>query len=151
QSGSLKQAFLDTVTLRYLHGGGPGCTGDTEHPDGHRRWYHHATAYGFLFCFASTSLGTICHYAGYVAPYALWHPVVILGTLGGMGLTIGPIGLLKAHPHLVENLRRLEDIGLVFLVTLLATALSGLAVLVLRATPLMNPALMIHLGIVATF
>jgi citrate/tricarballylate utilization protein len=148
---TLGRAARDAATLRYLHGGGPGCTGDTERPDGHRRWFHHATMYGFLLCFAATCLGTLCHFAGYIAPYALWHPVVILGTLGGIGLIIGPIGLLKAHPALVDGQRQSADIGRVFLVMLLATSLSGLAVLILRATPVMGLVLMIHLGIVAAF
>lgn len=151
EPGTLSQAFLDTASLRYLHGGGPGCTSDTDRPRSHRRWYHHATAYGFLLCFASTSLGTICHYAGYIAPYAVWHPVVILGTLGGIGLLIGPIGLIRAHRRLADDAQNTADIGLVFLFVLMATSLSGLAVLILRATPLMHLMLMIHLGIVAAF
>lgn len=151
EPGAIRQAIRDTATLRYLHGGGPGCTGDSDRPSPHRRWYHHATAYGFLLCFASTCLGTLCHYAGYPAPYAIWHPVVILGTLGGLGLLIGPIGLLKARIVSDRDKPHAADIGLTLILLLLATSVSGLAVLVLRATPLMGAALIIHIGIVAAF
>lgn len=149
EPGSIGQAMRDTVTLRYLHGGGPGCTGVSGRPSDHRRWCHHATAYGFVLCLASTSLATLCHYAGFEAPYALWHPVVLLGVLGGVGLIAGPIGLLTGRPDSTQDKPRSADIGLVFIVMLLATSVSGLAVLVLRATPCMGLALTIHLGIVA--
>lgn len=149
--GSIIQALFDVATLRYLHGGGPGCTGDASRPHGRRRWFHHATAYGFLLCFASTCLGTVCHYAGDVAPYPLWHPVVILGVLGGIGLVVGPIGLLVAHPALPGTGSQSSDTGLVFLIMLLAAAISGLAVLLLRATPVMGLVFMVHLGIIAGF
>ncbi|MGN8159077.1 tricarballylate utilization 4Fe-4S protein TcuB [Salinisphaera sp. SWV1] len=148
-AGSIRQAIHDTATLRYLHGGGPGCTGVSGRPSDHRRWCHHATAYGFVLCLASTSLATVCHYLGYEAPYPVWHPVVILGVLGGIGLIAGPIGLLTGRPASARGKSRPADIGLVFIVMLLATSASGLAVLILRATPLMGLALTLHLGIVA--
>lgn len=149
QPGALGQAMRDAATLRYLGGGGPGCTGVSGRPSEHRRWAHHATAYSFGLCLASTSLATLCHYAGFEAPYALWHPVVILGVLGGFGLIAGPIGLLTGRSDSRKDKPRSADIGRVFIVMLLATSVSGLAVLVLRATPLMGPALALHLGIVA--
>ncbi len=66
------QAIADTFTLRYLGGGGGGCTSEDEQPSNARRLYHHATFYGFLLCFAATSVATIYHYAfGWHAPYAL--------------------------------------------------------------------------------
>ena len=143
----LGRALRDALTLRHLDGGsGDGCTYPGEAPSQARRWFHHLTFYGFLLCFASTTLATVCHYAfGWQAPYAWFHPVVVLGTVGGLGLLAGPAGLLwlkrQAGPR-----RMGMDSG--FTVLLLLTSLSGLVLLVLRTTPAMGVLLAVHLGIV---
>src|SRR3954465_14048195 len=91
---ALAQAVSDTFTLRYLGGGGGGCTSETEEPSNRRRVYHHFTFYGFLLCFAATSVATIYHYwFGWHAPYALYSLPVLLGTVGGIGMLVGPAGL----------------------------------------------------------
>ena len=60
-----------------------------------RRWFHHCTFYGFLLCFASTTVAAIYHTSsGWPAPYAYTSLPVVLGTVGGVGLLIGPAGLL---------------------------------------------------------
>ena len=48
-----------------LKGGhGDGCNFEAEDAfTPWRRWFHHFTLYGFLLCFASTSSGTVLHYA----------------------------------------------------------------------------------------
>ena len=43
--------------LKYLDGGGWGCAYPDEKSSQSRRWFHHFTFYGFLLCFAATSLG----------------------------------------------------------------------------------------------
>src|SRR5262249_10937167 len=92
-----RQAIRDACTLRYLDGGGMGCMNENERPEkDRRRLHHHFTFYGFLLCFASTSLATIVS-LWQDAPYPLWHPVVVLGVLGGIGLIIGPLGLLMQN------------------------------------------------------
>ena len=81
----------DACTLRYLDGGGIGCFNDDERPNDRRRLYHHLTFYGFLLCFASTCVATLYHYLlGRVAPYPWYDLPVVLGTVGGIGLLIGP-------------------------------------------------------------
>ncbi len=86
--------LADTLTLRYLGGGGGGCTSRNEQPSNARRLYHHATFYGFLLCFAATSVATLYHYVfGWHAPYALYSLPVLLGIVGGFGLLVGPAGL----------------------------------------------------------
>ncbi|MDA3921835.1 MAG: tricarballylate utilization 4Fe-4S protein TcuB [Salinisphaera sp.] len=150
-AGAAGQAIHDAATLKYLDGGGPGCMTEDARPDDKRRFYHHAAAYGFLLCLASTSLATICHYLGSEAPYPVWHPVVILGVVGGVGLIVGPLGLLIGRGWRA-NARQAQagsDIGLTFIVMLLATSTSGLALLALRSTPAMGTVLALHLGIVA--
>ncbi|MGY3079846.1 citrate/tricarballylate utilization protein [Bradyrhizobium sp. LM6.10] len=95
--GSIFQAIRDAGELRYLHGGGVGCYNEDEKPTDRRKLYHHLTFYGFLLCFAATSVATLYHYLlGREAPYPWWDLPVVLGTLGGIGLIIGPIGLFAA-------------------------------------------------------
>ncbi len=148
---SLWRAIKDASTLRYLDGGGVGCYGEDEKPDDRRRLYHHFTFYGFLLCFASTSFATLYHYLlGLEAPYPWYDLPVVLGTLGGFGLVIGPAGLLKAKQvrdsALQDESRKGMDVA--FLVMLLLTGLTGLLLLFLRATPAMGLLLAIHLGVV---
>lgn len=138
------------ATLKYLDGGGGGCMTEEERPDD-RRLFHHCTLYGFLLCFASTSLATILHNGfGWQAPYAWYNPVVLLGIVGGLGLLIGPVGLSRAKrkrdSSLIDTSARGMEVG--FLVMLLLTSASGLLLLVLRATPMMGMLLALHLSVV---
>ena len=147
---SLWRAVRDACSLRYLDGGGMGCMNEDERPEkDRRRLYHHFTFYGFMLCFASTSSATIVSF-WQDAPYPWWHPVVVLGTLGGIGLIIGPIGLLRAAAKRDPDIRntRQTGMGAAFLWMLLATSVTGLLLLVLRATPAMGLLLALHLGVV---
>ena len=118
--------------LRYLDGGGDGCFNADERPTDRRKLYHHLTFYGFLLCFAATCRRTLYHYLlAREAPYAWWDLPVVLGTLGGIGLVIGPIGLL-AEKAARSGARRLAALGMdiAFLAMLLLTAYrAGAAVL----------------------
>jgi citrate/tricarballylate utilization protein len=150
-AGSLWQAIRDAGNLRYLDGGGVGCFNEDERPTDRRKLFHHFTFYGFLLCFASTCVATLYHYLlAREAPYAWWDAPVVLGTLGGIGLVIGPIRLLaerwKRDPALVDQQRMGMDTA--FTVMLLLTSLTGLALLGLRETAAMGPLLALHLGVV---
>jgi citrate/tricarballylate utilization protein len=150
-AGSLWQAIRDAGQLRYLDGGGIGCYNHDERPNDRRRFYHHLTFYGFLLCFASTSVATVYHYGlGRIAPYPWWDLPVALGTVGGIGLIFGPIGLLIAKfrrdPVMQDEQRFGMDVA--FLVMLFLTSATGLLLLVLRATPAMPLLLALHLGVV---
>src|SRR6185312_12271110 len=132
-------------------GGGGGCTSETEQPSTQRRRYHHFTFYGFLLCFAATSAATLYHYGwGWRAPYAFYSLPVLLGSVGGIGLLIGPPGLYVLSRNrdsvLTDPPRRGMDTA--FIAMLFLTSLSGFALLVLRDTGLMGILLAIHLGIV---
>jgi citrate/tricarballylate utilization protein len=148
---SLWQAVMDAGRLSNLDGGGAGCMNDDERPTDNRRLYHHFTFYGFLLCLASTSLATLFHYAfGWQAPYGWSNPVVVLGTLGGIGLVIGPAGLLAARRRRDREIAAdgQSGMGIAFLWMLLLTGLTGILLLVLRTTPVMGILLAIHLGFV---
>ena len=151
QGSSIWQAVKDASTLRYLDGGGVGCMNEDDRPTDRRRLYHHLTFYGFLLCFAATSVATFYHYiVGREAPYFWYDLPVILGTIGGVGLIIGPAGLLAAKwqrdPLLLDQSRMGMDVA--FLVMLFLTSATGLLLLFLRATPAMGLLLAVHLGVV---
>ena len=148
---SLRQAIRDALGLRYLEGGGVGCMNEEERPTDRRRFYHHLTFYGFLACFAATSVATLYHYVlEREAPYPVYDLPVILGMLGGLGLTFGPAGLLVARwrrePVIADDERFGMDVA--FIAMLLLSGATGLALLALRATSLMGFALALHLAVV---
>jgi len=145
------QALADTLSLKYLGGGGGGCTSEDERPSGRRRLYHHFTFYGFLLCFAATCAATLYHYGfGWRAPYAFYSLPVLLGTVGGVGLLVGPTGLFllarRRDPILVDGARTGMDTA--FIAMLFLTSLTGLALMILRDTAAMGLLLSLHLGVV---
>jgi citrate/tricarballylate utilization protein len=148
---SLWQAMKDAGALRYLDGGGVGCVNEDERPSDRRKIYHHLTFYGFMLCFAATATGTLYHYLiAREAPYPWWDLPVVLGTLGGLGLLIGPAGLLaekwKRDPALVDQARTGMDVA--FIAMLFMASLTGIALLLWRDTAAMGPLLALHLGVV---
>ena len=141
----------DAGSLRYLDGGGVGCMNEDERPTDNRRVYHHLTFYGFMLCFAATSVATFYHYiVGREAPYFWYDVPVILGVLGGLGLLLGPVGLLFAkrrRDRVVQDEARL-GMDVTFIAMLFMTSLTGLLLLVFRGTPAMGVLLAVHLGVV---
>jgi citrate/tricarballylate utilization protein len=142
-------AVHDGLRLRNLEGGGMGCATREDERDDPRRRLHHLTAGGFLLCFLATSTATVMHYAfDWPAPYEWWTPPVVLGTLGGLGIVLGPIGLLRVRagrdPRLVHD----DPLGAALLWMLALIGITGLALLGLRATAAMQTLLAIHLGLV---
>ena len=149
------QASKNVLTLKYLDGGhGKGCNEEDDRYTQIRRVFHHFTMYGFLLCFMATSVATMYHYfLGLEAPYAYTSLPVILGTLGGIGLIIGPIGLLhlniKRHPMHGDAKQKPMDRGSIFL--LLLISMTGLALLAFRDSSAMALLLIVHLATVMTF
>jgi len=146
------EAAHDVLRLTYLGGGhGEGCNNEDDRFTLWRRRLHHFTFYGFMLCFASTCVATLYHYLlGLHAPYALTSLPVLLGTAGGIGLVIGPVGLLwlnlrrnAAHGGVAQ---RPMDRG--FIALLLLTSVTGLALLAWRDTAFMALLLAVHLGVV---
>jgi citrate/tricarballylate utilization protein len=145
-------ATRDILALKYLSSGGTGCTYPDSKHSMERRWFHHLTFYGFLLCFASTTVAAFDHYAlGLPAPYAWQSPPVLLGVLGGLGLLVGPLGLYwlkrRRDPAIADPSQ--DSMDLTFLSLLFATSLTGFLLLVFRDSRAMPPLLLVHLAIVA--
>ncbi len=147
-----REAAQDALSLKYLDGGhGEGCNEADDRFTLWRRRFHHLTFYGFLSCFAATSVATLYHYVlGLPAPYALASLPVVLGTAGGLGLLAGPIGLLwlnlHRHPLHGDPAQKAMDRG--FIALLFWNSLTGLALLAWRDTGAMALLLAVHLGFV---
>ena len=150
--GAAAEAVRNALTLKYLDGGhGQGCNEDSDAFTLARRRFHHLTFYGFMLCFAATSVATLYHYLlGLQAPYALTSLPVLLGTVGGVGLLVGPAGLLwlnlRRNPAQGDAQQKPMDRG--FIALLFFTSLTGLALLAWRDTGAMALLLAVHLGFV---
>jgi len=146
------QAIRDAFTLKYLGGGNvDGCTYPDETPSQWRRRFHHLTFYGFLLCFAATSVGALYHYGfGWIAPYGFVSLPKLFGVTGGIGLLVGPAGLLwlrrKADRRTVDEGSTGMDVA--FLVLLFLTSATGLALMLAGHTQWVGVFLTVHLGVV---
>jgi citrate/tricarballylate utilization protein len=148
---TLWQAGRDAAALRYLGGGGSGCYNEDGRPTDNRRLFHHLTFYGFMLCVASTAMATTYHYVfGWPAPYDLLSVPKLFGITGGVGLIIGPLGLMHAKLRRDRVLMDPAKFGMdtAFLVMLLLAGLTGLLLMVLRETAAMGVMLAVHLGVV---
>jgi len=149
--GSGRQALADMLSLRHLHSSGVDCTTAEETRRPWRRWFHHSTFYGFMLCFASTSVAAVYHtFFNWRAPYAYTSVPVVLGTAGGIGLLIGTVGMLVVRTRRDHALGDPAHSGLddSFIVLLFVTSLTGLVLLVLRHEAAMAALLAVHLGAV---
>ncbi len=151
-SAARAEAAGDVLGLTYLGGGhGEGCNEADDRFTLSRRRFHHLTFYGFMLCFAATCVATIYHYAlGRPAPYAASDLPVLLGTAGGIGLLIGPAGLLWLNVRRAslggDPAQKPMDRG--FIALLFLASLSGLALLAWRESGAMASLLALHLAVV---
>jgi citrate/tricarballylate utilization protein len=148
---AIARGLHDALTLKNLGGGGHGCNDRNEAFSQSRRYLHHAMAYGFLACFASTTTAAFAAYAqGQPAPYPWFSVPVVLGVLGGAGLIIGTSGLiwLKIAANRAAAAAELFGADLALLGLLWLAAASGLLLLGFRATDAMGTLLALHLGLI---
>ena len=149
------EATASVVTLKYLDGGhGAGCNNADDQFTLWRRRFHHLTFYGFMLCFAATGVATLFHYLlNWSAPYPIFSVPVILGIAGGIGLLIGPAGLLwlnlQRNSEHGDARQKPMDRGFIALLWLVSA--SGLALLAVRETSALGLMLAVHLGLVMAF
>jgi citrate/tricarballylate utilization protein len=153
-SAALRLKYLDGANQTSADEPAEGCPNGDDAPTLWRRRFHHLTFYGFMLCFASTSVATLYHYLfNWQAPYAYTSLPVILGTVGGIGLLIGPAGLLwlnlGRHASHGDAAQKPMDRG--FIALLFLISVTGLALLVWRDTVAMALLLAVHLGTVMAF
>src|SRR5690606_4695816 len=140
------------LQLKYLDGGhGQGCNNEDDKFTLSRRRFHHLTFYGFMLCFAATSLATVYHYVfGWQAPYDLPSLPKVLGAVGGVALMLGTAGLWvlhhRRHPLHGDVAQKPMDLG--FIALLFLISVSGLALWLGRDTASMSLILCLHLGAV---
>jgi citrate/tricarballylate utilization protein len=149
---SLVESILDAAGLRYLRGGGPGCTYPQERPNARRRLFHSLVFYGFIAAFISTASAALMQDVfGLMPPYDFLSVPVVLGTVGGVAMIAGCIGLVvlkhSADPDRIAPGMRTMDVA--FLGALVAVNVTGFAVLGLRESAALGLVLTIHLGCTA--
>jgi citrate/tricarballylate utilization protein len=149
------EATANVAQLKYLDGGhGEGCNNADDKFTLWRRRFHHLTFYGFMLCFAATGTATLYHYLlDWSAPYPIFSLPVVLGVVGGIGLLVGPAGLLwmnlRRNPDQGDEKQKPMDRG--FIALLLLVSGSGLALLAFRESSALGLLLAIHLGLVMAF
>jgi citrate/tricarballylate utilization protein len=151
-AAAIARAAWYAATLRYLRGGGVECYyPDDGQPSPARRHLHAMVAYGFGLCLVSTiAAGIEQDLIGIAPPYPWLSVPVLSGTIGGIALLIGCLGLLrlKARSSSVTSLAEMtvKDYGLLTALAFLAA--SGLAVVATRDTAGYGIILLIHLAAV---
>ncbi|MSQ23407.1 MAG: tricarballylate utilization 4Fe-4S protein TcuB [Chloroflexi bacterium] len=155
QPGRVIRGTADALGLRYLTGGGAGgCNYPDDQPSRSRYVFHMLVFYGFLAAIVSTTSAFIQQdLLGWLPPYPIASVPVVFGSLGGVAMLVGTIGLLylkrrsdrtPADPVQIE-------MDYVLLWQLALVNFTGLLLLALRDSAAMGPILIAHLAIVFTF
>ncbi|WP_121632810.1 tricarballylate utilization 4Fe-4S protein TcuB [Tropicibacter alexandrii] len=152
----LVKAVRQAADMRNLKGGhGDGCNFEDEDRFSHaRRMAHQAVMYGFLLCFAATSVATVMHYAlNMPAPYGLLSAPKLLGLSGGVLLVLGCTEMIRLKLRSDRTLGARGAFGgeIAFVGLLGFVGLSGLVLYALGQTALMPLLLAVHLGAVLAF
>ncbi len=149
---ALAGAAREALTLHWQRGGGPGCYYPAAHASSLRRAFHSCVVFGFLAAVASTTIAAIYQdLLDRLPPYSLLSAPVILGSMGGVGMIVGSIGLisLKLRSDPTPAGAGATGLDYAFLVLLGLASLSGMLTLAFRDTKAMGSMLAIHLGLIA--
>ncbi len=149
-------AFGSAARMKNLAGGhGDGCNfEDEDRFSNARRWRHHMVMYGFLLCFAATSVATVMHYVlDMPAPYGLFSLPKLLGVPGGILLSVGTLAMIELK---LRSDRELGDSSawggeMAFVLLLFFVSTSGLALYAFGGTGALTALMALHLGAVLAF
>lgn len=149
-------ALRDAGSMKNLTGGhGEGCNfEDEDRFSNKRRIFHQLTLYGFLLCFASTSVATLMHYLfDMQAPYNLFSLPKLLGVPGGIVLCVGTLGLawLKTQADVKLDATQVWGGEMAFVLLLFTVSFTGLVLYGLTDTSYVKWALLVHLACVLVF
>jgi citrate/tricarballylate utilization protein len=148
------RAFREGATLKYMRGGGGGCTvSEEDDPSPWRRRAHFLASYGFFACLLSTiSAAVLQDIAGERPPYSLLSVPVVLGLAGGIGMVLGSTGLIAIRHRGARKAADAPDALATYAFPLALDALSvtGILTLALRNTPAFGIVLIVHLATVLT-
>jgi citrate/tricarballylate utilization protein len=145
------ETLTDIAGLRQMRGGGAGCYyPDSQMPSSSRRWLHSLVLWGFVAALLSTTLAAVWQdILRQLPPYPVVSPPVLFGIAGGLSMIIGCTGLIvlktRSDPNLTSS--RMVAIDYSFLVLLDLTSVTGMLLLILRATPAMGVLLLLHLAV----
>ncbi len=144
---SLREAFAHT----WFKGGGAGCNYPREEAGARRLYLHSMVFFGFgLDLLSTVSAAVYQDILGVLPPYGYFTAPVLLGTVGGVMIVAGTVGLtyLKAKSEKLLTYRATLDTDYLFMLLLGSVAFTGMGTLVLRDTPYMGIAFAIHMGFV---
>lgn len=151
----LKAALGAVADMKNLAGGhGKGCNfEETDRFSNARRHSHQATFWGFLLCFAATSVATVMHYGlDRPAPYPLFSLPKLLGLGGGILLCMGTAGLAWLKLKADRNLGAVSEwrSEMAFVLLLFTVSASGLVLYWSSGTAWLAGPLAFHLASVLT-
>ena len=90
------------------------------------------------------------YFLGMEAPYPFFSVPKLLGTVGGISLTIGTAGLFVLKTKADESIKDIRQMGMdyAFIALLFLISTTGLALMVLRETGAMSALLIVHLSLI---
>jgi citrate/tricarballylate utilization protein len=150
--GAVFRAIKDALALKYLGGGGPGCSYPEEKPSQARRMFHSFVFWGFMLDFVSTTLAFIYQdFLHLMPPYPVLSAPVVCGTIGGVGLIVGTAGLLwfKIQSDRALSAESAYSMDYAFLFFLGLVGITGMLTLIFRETAALGTVLILHLASIA--
>ncbi|WP_251821032.1 citrate utilization protein B [Campylobacter jejuni] len=106
------KSLKDALSFKYLGGHkNEGCTYPNEKRSNIRKIFHHFSAYGFLF-YSNFFRGFYHHFLNLVAPYDFTQLPKIFGSLGGIMLCIGTLGLFVLKSVADKNIVDSQSMGM---------------------------------------
>jgi citrate/tricarballylate utilization protein len=148
------RSLKSVILLEFLDGGRYGCNYPNEEYSFSRKIYHQFVLYGFTAMLIATAIAAFMgHILKIKPPYNFTSLPVIFGTVGGVLVLLGLIGIiyLRTKMDRIPYSENINSMDINFIIILLMAVLTGFLVLIFRSTIFMPILLIIHLSVVITF